>query len=229
MNEIEKTIIARRKAIKRRNRSAVIQTVISIIISLFLLLHLFAAGVIGAGPFDILQVMAATAVLMVMWFYKTTERESYENIAKGLAGDLLIGMATRIAKTPIVEPTRQQSGTLEGGRYTHTIISVSTRQAGILEVANRIAEHRISNKYGLSIKDGQLPRLSSIAEEYSFTGEDLRAITSSMIHDHEKIEIYKTILDLIQQSQSFRIREGERKNGRKARSFRSETTTGGEA
>ena len=214
MNEIEKTIIARRKGLKRRNRSAMVQMIVSIVILLFLVLHVFAAGVIGAGPLDVLQVMFSTAVLMSMWFYKTTERESHENIARGLAGDLLIGMATRIAKTPIVEPTRQQSGMLDCGRYAHTIISVSTRQAGILEVANRIAEHRLSNRYGLSLKNGRLPRISSIVEEYSFTGEDLRAIMTSMAHDHEKIEIYKTILDLIQQSQICKIQKENGKNGK---------------
>ena len=191
-----------------------VQMIVSIVILLFLVLHVFAAGVIGAGPLDVLQVMFSTAVLMSMWFYKTTERESHENIARGLAGDLLIGMATRIAKTPIVEPTRQQSGMLDGGRYAHTIISVSTRQAGILEVANRIAEHRLSNRYGLSLKNGRLPRISSIVEEYSFTGEDLRAIMTSMDHDHEKIEIYKTILDLIQQSQICKIQKENGKNGK---------------
>ena len=83
-----------------------------------------------------------------------------------------------------------------------------------------MARHRLSNHYGLSIKGRKLPRLSSIAEEYSFTAEDLRAIMTSMDHDHEKIEIYKTILDLIQQSQICKIQKGERKNG-KAKILRS--------
>jgi len=214
MNEIEKAIIARKEGVERRNRSAMAQKVISIIIGLFLAVHIFGSGIIGAGPFDILQVMAATAVLVIMWFYKTTERESRENVARGLAGDLLIGMATRIARAPIMEPQHHHNKMMGNGRSAHAIISISTRQAGILDVSNRIARHRLSNQYGLSIKDGRLPRLSSIAEEYNFTAEDLRAIMTSMAHDHEKIEIYKTILDLIQQSQICKIQKGERKNGK---------------
>lgn len=142
---------------------------------------------------------------MLIWFYNLTERESRENIARGLACDLLIGMAIRIAQKPIVEPSYYANGRMKDGLHIHSFITMTNQQASILEVSNRIGSHIVANQSGMRIKGGWMPRLSSIKEEYTFTEEDLEAITTAMVNDKKRVGIYKTIIDLIQESQPRKI------------------------
>ena len=200
MNDIVEAIEFRAGFHRRRNRTANIQRFISFVLTLSLVLQVAGSAIVPAGPFSVVQIIAATAALVLIWFYGATEKHTPAIMARGLAGDLLIGMATEITRNPRFEPGVSTHSVFGEGSLTRTMIGLASEQRGVLAVATRVAQERTRRGNGLRVTSGRLPHISSVPQEYRFTAEDVKDIMTSMIHDPQRIEIYKAILDLMEAS-----------------------------
>ena len=200
MNDVIKAMELRAGFHRRRNHTANIQRFISCVLALGLILQVAGSAIVPAGPFSMVQTIAAAAALVLIWFYGATEKHTTAHMARGLAGDLLIGMASEVTRNPRFAPSAATHSVFGQGSVMRTTIGLAPAQQGILAVATRVANQRQAHGNGLRIREGRIPRISSVPAEYVFTAEDVNDIANSMIHDPERLSVYRTILDLIEAS-----------------------------
>ena len=200
MNDIIEAMEARTGFHRRKNRRANIQRIISCVLVLSLTLQVLGSLIVPVGTFSLVNAITATAALVVIWFYGATEKHTLGHMARGLAGDLLIGMASEVARNPRFTPSAETHSIFGQGSITRTMIGLAPAQQGILAVATRVARQRQGQENGLRVEGRRIPRISSVPTEYIFTAEDVKDIADSMIHDLERLAVYKTILDLIEAS-----------------------------
>ena len=200
MNPVSEMIDLRWSSLRRRNRNATIQRLVSIVLMLCLAMQILTSVLIPATLFDVIQTILACVALMFIWFYSATEKHSAGLLARGLAGDLLIGMATANTREPRIIPSAALRTVTGDGSITRTTIEISPGQSGMTRVAMRVANKRISTTTGLRVRDTKIPRMSSVPDEYRFTPEDVQDIMTGMTHDPQNIMIYRTVLDLIEAS-----------------------------
>lgn len=200
MNDIIEAMEARAGFHRRKNRTANIQRIISCVLVLGLILQVAGSIIVPASTFSMVNAIAATAGLMLIWFYGATEKRTPAHMARGLAGDLLIGMAREVTRNPRFTPNAATHSVFGQGGIMRTTIGLAPAQQGILAVATRVANQRQGRGNGLRIREGRIPRISSVPAEYIFTAEDVKDIADSMIHDPERLSVYETILDLIEAS-----------------------------
>lgn len=200
MNDVIEAMEHRAGFHRRRNRTANIQRFISCVLALGLVLQLAGSAIVPASPFSIVNTIAGTAGLVLIWFYGATEKPTLGHLAEGLAGDLLIGMASEVTRSPRFTPNTTTHSVFGEGSITRTMIGLAPEQQGVLAVATRIANQRQGRGNGLRITQGRIPRISSVPAEYGFTAEDVKDIANSMVHDPERLPVYRTILDLIEAS-----------------------------
>lgn len=196
MNDMKEMITLRQRFFRKRNRSATAQTVVTIVLSISLTANLVNSILIGATAFDMMQVILGTAMLALLWFYSATERYDPADLARALAGDLLISMATHASNNAIYKPMMHNKGS-----SSSVIIGLAPEQSGMLNVATRVARFRTEANGRAYVREGRVPRLTMMMPEYRFTPEDVSELVVSMAHDPQAIKTYRAILDLIDASE----------------------------
>lgn len=189
---------------RRLNRRATIQKIIMTLLALGLIGQFIGAAALGATLVDMAQVLILTAILVLLWFYRSTEVETRENLARGLAGDLLMGMAMKIAAAAGSMPSSASHKIRGETCFIRPNVSFSPSKSGIMEVATRVVRERTEDEYYRRVTSGRMPRISFVPAEYRFTPEDVQTIMNCMIHDPDNIAVYKTVLDLIARAEANR-------------------------
>ncbi|WP_298847046.1 hypothetical protein [uncultured Salinicola sp.] len=200
MNPVSEMIDLRWTSLRRRNRSATIQQAVSVVLTICLAMQILSSALIPATLFDTMQTVLATIALMLIWFYSATEKQSAALLARGLAGDLLIGVATANMREPRIIPSTALRTMTGDGIATRATIEISPGHSGTAKVAMRVANKRVSMTTGPRVRETRIPRLSYVPEEYRFTPEDVQDVMTSMASDPHNIIIYRIILDLIESS-----------------------------
>jgi len=200
MNPVSKMIEIRWTSVRRRKRTATIQRIVSAVITACLALQIISSAIIPATLFDVIQTVFASSVLVIMWFYSATEKHSAQIFARGLAGDLLVGVATAHARNPRFVPTAGFRAMASTGNKARAMIEIAPSQSGTTKVAMRVANERQTMIDGLRVRNTRPPRISSIPDEYRFTPEDVQDIMESMTNDPHNIATYRIILNLIEAS-----------------------------
>jgi len=139
----------------------------------------------GYGLWTLIQAIAAVVSIGLLIFYGGYDRYNERTLAKTLAADIIVNLAAHSYKEP--------KNFLE------------VRENPILELAVEIARYRVEKFGKMRIKKGKgFPTFSPIIEEYEFKPEDIKKLTKAMKTNKDQIEIYLTVLALLQASMDTR-------------------------
>jgi len=186
---------------KKRNFTARVQMFLMAVLAVSIIVHIASTAFLPVTTLGLIQTVLGTGVLTMQWFHRATERHTDFQLARGIAGELLIAMGNAATMNPRFAPSPTESRKGRSGAVMHVTMELATDQQALLSVSRRVATHVLSPEYRRRITDGWMARISLVTDEYCFTVQDVEDITAAMIHDPRNIAAYRTILDLIEFSE----------------------------
>lgn len=186
---------------KKRNFTARVQMFLMAVLGASIIIHIVSTAFLPVTTLGLIQTVLGTGVLAMQWFHRATERHTDFQLARGIAGELLIGMGNAATMNPRFAPSSQESKTGKKGAVMRVTMELAIEQQAILSVSKRVAVHTLSPEYRRRITDGWMARISLVTDEYRFTAEDVEDIAVAMMHDPRNVAAYRTILDLIEFSE----------------------------